>query len=119
MATAFFKKYPDADPSRFVFKDGKVFFKINPDNENRLANIEYRAFYDSPGWAKYLTSYKDRGFGIWFADGTIQPYEKNPSKEDINNFPIHVTDEKYFAVNSPSRTRPPWITNKIPISSLL
>ncbi len=33
MTTAFFKKYPDADPSRFVFKDGKVFFKINPDNE--------------------------------------------------------------------------------------
>ncbi len=101
MATAFFKKYPDADPSRFVFRDGKVFFKINPDNENRLADIEYRVFYDSPEWTKYLTSYKDRGFGIWFADGTIQPYEKNPSKEDINNFPIHVTDEKYFAASLP------------------
>ncbi len=23
----FFKKYPDADPSRFVFKDDQVFFK--------------------------------------------------------------------------------------------
>ncbi len=101
MATAFFKKYPDADPSRFVFKDDKVFFKINPDNENRLADIEYRVFYDSPEWSKYLTSYKDRGFGIWFADGTIQPYEKNPSKEDIQNFPVHVTDEKYFAASLP------------------
>ena len=101
MATAFFKKYPDADPSRFVFKDDKVFFKINPDNENRLADIEYRVFYDSPEWSKYLTSYKDRGFGIWFADGTIQPYEKNPSKEDIHNFPVHVTDEKYFAASLP------------------
>ena len=101
MATAFFKKYPDADPSRFVFKDDKVFFKINPDNENRLADIEYRVFYDSPEWSKYLTSYKDRGFGIWFADGTIQPYEKNPSKEDIHNFPAHVTDEKYFAASLP------------------
>ena len=97
----FFRKYPDADPSRFVFKDDKVFFKINPDNEYRLADIEYRVFYDSPEWVKYLTSYKDRGFGIWFADGTIQPYEKNPSKEDTNNFPVHVTDEKYFAASLP------------------
>ncbi len=40
----FFKKYPDADPNRFVFKDDKVFFKINPDNEYRLADIEYRVF---------------------------------------------------------------------------
>ena len=101
MATAFFKKYPDADPSRFLFKDDKVFFKINPNNENRLADIEYRVFYDSPEWTKFLTSYKDRGFGIWFADGTIQPYEKNPSKEDIHNFPVHVTDEKYFAASLP------------------
>ncbi len=101
MATAFFKKYPDADPSRFIFKDGKVFFKINPDNEHRLVDIEYRVFYDSPEWTKYLTSYKDRGFGIWFADGTVQPYKKNLSKEDINNFPIHVTDEKYFAASLP------------------
>ncbi len=101
MATAFFKKYPDADPSRFVFKDNKVFFKINPDNENRLADIEYRVFYDSPEWSKYLTSYKDRGFGIWFADGTVQPYEKNPSKENVNNFPAHVTDDKYFAASLP------------------
>ena len=101
MATVFFKKYPDADPRRFVFKDDKVFFKINPDNEYRLADIEYRVFYDSPEWSKYLTSYKERGFGIWFADGTIQPYEKNSSKEDIHNFPVHVTDEKYFAASLP------------------
>ena len=66
-----------------------------------MADIEYRVFYDSPEWTKYLTSYKDRGFGIWFADGTIQPYEKNPSKEDIHNFPIHVMDEKYFAASLP------------------
>ena len=101
MATAFFKKYPDADPSRFVFRNEKVFFKINPDNEYRLADIEYRVFQDSPEWTKYLTSYKDRGFGIWFADGTVQPYEKNPSEEDVNNFPVHVTDEKYFASSLP------------------
>ena len=101
MATAFFKKYPDADPSRFVFRNEKVFFKINPDNEYRLADIEYRVFQDSPEWTKYLTSYKDRGFGIWFADGTVQPYKKNPSEEDVNNFPVHVTDEKYFASSLP------------------
>ncbi len=100
MATAFFKKYPDADPNRFVFKDGKVFFKINPDNENRLADIEYRVFYDSPEWTKYLTSYKDRGFGIWFADGTIQTYDINSDKmANIHPFDplfIYVTNDKWF-----------------------
>ena len=99
MATAFFKKYPDADPSRFVFKDDKVFFKINPDNENRLADIEYRVFYDSPEWTKYLTSYKDRGFGIWFPDGTIQPYDvnhKTTTSMDINKIKIYVADDKWF-----------------------
>ncbi len=96
MATAFFKKYPDANPNRFVFKDGKVFFKINPDNENRLADIEYRVFYDSPEWTKYLTSYKDRGFGIWFADGTIQPFDINSDKlaYDIFLHKIYVTNEE-------------------------
>ncbi len=95
----FFKKYPDADPSRFVFRDGKVLFKINPDNEHRLADIEYRVFYDSPDWTKYLTSYKDRGFGIWFADGTIQTYDINhetTTNMDINKIKIYVTDDKWF-----------------------
>ena len=99
----FFKKYPDADPNRFVFKDGKVFFKINPDNEYRLADIEYRVFQDSPDWTKYLTSYKDRGFGIWFADGTIQPYKKNHTAiKDVNKFKVYVTDDDYFVANLPS-----------------
>ncbi len=83
----FFKKYPDADLNRFVFKDGKVFFKINPDNEYRLVDIKYRSFYDSPGWVKYLTSYKDNGFGIWSADGTVQTYDINhetTTNMDIN-----------------------------------
>ncbi len=99
----FFKKYPDADPNRFVFKDGKVFFKINLDNEYRLADIEYRVFQDSPEWTKYLTSYKERGFGIWFADGTIQPYKKNHTAiKDVNKFKVHVTDDDYFVANLPS-----------------
>ena len=95
----FFKKYPDADPSRFVFKDSKVFFKINPDNEYRLADIEYRVFYDIPDRVKYLTSYKERGFGIWFADGTIQTYDINhetTTNMDINKIKIYVTDDKWF-----------------------
>ena len=95
----FFIKYPDADPNRFVFKDGKVWFKINPDNEHRLVNIKYRSFYDSPGWAKYLTSYKDNGFGIWSADGTVQTYDINhetTTNMDINKIKIYVTDDKWF-----------------------
>ena len=95
----FFKKYPDADPNRFVFKNEKVWFKINPDNEYRLVDTEYRSFYDSPGWTKYLTSYKDRGFGIWSADGTIQTYDINhetTTNMDINKIKIYVTDDKWF-----------------------
>ena len=99
----FFKKYPDAAPSRFVFKDGKVFFKINPDNEYRLADIESRAYQGVSDWTKYLTSYKDRGFGIWFADGTIQPYKKNHTAiKDVNKFKVYVTDDDYFVANLPS-----------------
>ena len=83
-----------------MFKDGKVFFKINPDNEYRLADIEYRVFQDSPDWTKYLTSYKERGFGIWFADGTIQPYKKNHTAiKDVNKFKVYVTDDDYFVAN--------------------
>ncbi len=123
----FFKKYPDADPNRFVFKDGKVFFKINPDNEYRLADIEYRVFYDSPEWTKYLTRYKDRGFGIWFADGVVPKFQNtrfpnNPTRQQwgkhpyidstfqkpvnlgyaLNKFEIYVTNTEYFISNFPS-----------------
>ncbi len=99
----FFKKYPDADPSRFVFKDGKVFFKINSDNEYRLADIESRAYQGVSDWTKYLTSYKERGFGIWFADGTIQPYKKNHTAiKDVNKFKVYVMDDDYFVANLPS-----------------
>ncbi len=123
----FFKKYPDADPNRFVFKDGKVFFKINPDNEYRLADIEYRVFYDSPEWTKYLTSYKERGFGIWFADGVVPKFQNtrfpnNPTRQQwgkhpyidstfqkpvnlgyaLNKFEIYVTNTEYFISDFPS-----------------
>ena len=70
MSEAFFKKYPDADPNRFVFKDEKVWFTLNPDNEYRLLDIESDTYQRTSTWTNYLTSYKERGFGIWFADGT-------------------------------------------------
>ena len=100
--TEFFTKYPDADPSRFVFKNGKVWFKLNPDNEYRLLDVESDTYQRTPSWTKYLTSYKERGFGIWFADGTVQPYKKNTTMKDINKFKLYVTEDKYFEVSLPS-----------------
>ncbi len=103
MTTAFFKKYPDADPSRFVFKNEKVWFKINPDNEHRLLDIESDTFQRTSTWTKYLTSHKERGFGIWFADGTIQPYKKNNTAiKDVNRFKVYVWDDDYFVATLPS-----------------
>ncbi len=99
MSTAFFKKYPDADPSRFVFKNEKVWFKLNPDNEYRLLDIESDTYQRTSTWTNYLTSYKERGFGIWFADGTKQKYDKNHEttyKQDINKIKIYVTEDKFF-----------------------
>ncbi len=64
MATAFFKKYPDADPNRFVFKNEKVWFKINPDNENRLLDIESDTYQRTSAWTKRL-SHKLQRARIW------------------------------------------------------
>ena len=97
----FFTKYPDADPRRFVFKDGKVWFKLNPDNEYRLLDIESDTYQRTPSWTEYLTSYKERGFGIWFADGTVQPYKKNTTTENVNKFKMYVTEDKYFVAEPP------------------
>ena len=97
----FFTKYPDADPSRFVFNDGKVWFKLNPDNENRLLHIEFDTFQRTPSWTKYLTSYGECGFGIWFANGTVQPYKKNTNTKDINKFKVYVTEDEYFEAGLP------------------
>ncbi len=97
--TSFFAKYPDADPNRFVFRNEKVWFKINPENEYRLLDIESDTYQRTPTWTKYLTSYKERGFGIWFANGTIQTYDINhetTTNMDINKIKIYVTDDKWF-----------------------
>ncbi len=119
MTTTFFIKYPDADPSRFVFKNGKVWFKLNPDNKNRLLDIESDTYQRTPSWTKYLTSYKERGFGIWFADGTIQPYKKNTNTKDINKFKVDVTEDKYFEAGLPPFSITNLITKRTPISLLL
>ena len=102
--TNFFAKYPDADPNRFVFKDKKVWFKINPDNENRLIDIESRAYQGVSDWTKSLTSYKERGFGIWYANGTLQPLKKNTTTISINKFKVYVAEDKYFEASFPQLT---------------
>ncbi len=120
MTTTFFIKYPDADPSRFVFKNGKVWFKLNPDNENRLLDIESDTCQRTPSWTKYLTSYKERGFGIWFADGTVQPYKKNTTMKGQLRCMSRRTDiSKRVCRHFPSRTTQNKITKRTPISLLL
>ncbi len=105
----FFKKYPNADTRRFVFreveaKDEKpakvvTYFKIVPDNEYQLVDITSDTFLRTPGFTKYLTNFKERGFGIWFADGTVQPYKKNTNHIEENRFKMYVTDTQYFTAN--------------------
>ncbi len=64
-----------------------------------MLDIESDTYQRSPTWTKYLTSYKERGFGIWFADGTVQLFKKNQQKGDINKFKAYVTKNKYFEAN--------------------
>ena len=53
--------------------------KLNPDNEYRLLDIESDTYQRTPDFTKYLTSDKDRGFEIWYANGTVQPYKEKYS----------------------------------------
>ena len=59
----FYKKYPDADSGRFVFRvvDDKVvtYYKIG---NGGLLDITYDTFLRTPGFTKYLTNFKERGF---------------------------------------------------------
>ena len=119
--TKFFIKYSDADPNRFVFRNGKVWFKINPDNEYRLLDIESDTYQRTPTWTKYLTSYKERGFGIWFADGAVQPFKKTTTPKISINLKcmlrrISILKRTYY--HFPSRTHQMRITKRTPISSL-
>ena len=96
----FYKKYPDADSGRFVFRvvDDKVvtYYKIG---NGGLLDITYDTFLRTPGFTKYLTNFKERGFGIWFAKGTAQPYNKNTNRVEANKFKMYVTDNEYFTAN--------------------
>ncbi len=64
-------------------------------------DIESDTYQRTPSWKKYLTSYKERGFGIWFANGTVQAYEENTTTKDINKFKVYVTDSEYFEADLP------------------
>ncbi len=66
------------------------------ETEKDSFDITSDTFLNNKTWTKYLTSNKDKGFGIWYADGTIQPYEKNTTMKDIDKFKVYVTDTQYF-----------------------
>ena len=115
----FLEKYPDADVSKFRFEvelteEGDIdsyetYFKLT---ENDEFDITSDTFLNNKKWTKYLTSNKERGFGIWFANGTIQPYDINhetTTSMDINKIKIYVTDDKWFV----SDLSPYTITNTL------
>ncbi len=102
----FLEKYPDADVSKFKFqviltnegdiKGYETYFKLT---EKDSFDITSDTFLSNKKWTKYLKSNEDRGFGIWFANGTIQPYDINhetTTSMDINKIKIYVTDDKWF-----------------------
>ena len=112
----FLKKYPYADVSKFSFQvmltdEGDIdryetYFKLT---ENDSFDITSDTFLNNKKWTKYLKSNKvkieaeakakDKGFGIWFADGTMQTYDINhetTTNMDINKIKIYVTDDKWF-----------------------
>ena len=115
----FLEKYPDADVSKFKFEvklteEGDIdsyetYFKLT---EKDSFDITSDTFLNNKKWTKYLTSNKDKGFGIWFADGTVQPYDINhetTTSMDINKIKIYVTDDKWFV----SDLSPYTITNTL------
>ena len=99
----FLEKYPDADISKFRFEveltdEGdisgyKTYYKLT---EKDSFDITSDTFLNNKTWTKYLTSNKDKGFGIWYANGTVQPYEINTTMKDIDKFKVYVTDTQYF-----------------------
>ncbi len=102
----FFEKYPDADVSKFRFEveltnEGDIdsyetYFKLT---EKDSFDITSDTFLNNKKWIKYLTSNKDKGFGIWLANGTIQTYDINhetTTNMDINKIIIYVTDDNWF-----------------------
>ena len=129
----FLEKYPDADVSKFKFEvklteEGDIdsyetYFKLT---EKDSFDITSDTFLNNKTWKKYLTSNKERGFGIWFADGTVPKFQNtrfpnNPTRQEwgkhpfidstfqkpvnlgyaLNKFKIYVTNTEYFVSNFP------------------
>ncbi len=131
----FLEKYPDADVSKFRFEvelteEGDIdsyetYFKLT---EKDSFDITSDTFLNNKKWTKYLTSNKERGFGIWSANGTIQPYDINhetTTSMDINKIKIYVTDDKWFVSDlspytitntlSPNYTKNPFLASLLAV----
>ena len=80
----YLEKYPDADVSKFRFEvelteKGDIdsydtYFKLT---EKDSFDITSDTFLNNKKWTKYLTSNKERGFGIWFC--RTVPYNRMTS----------------------------------------
>ncbi len=102
----FLEKYPDADVSKFKFR---VILTNEGDIDRYETNfvvsdidsfdITSDTFLNNKKWTKYLMSNKDKGFRIWYANGTVQSYEKNTTMKDIDKFKVYVTNDKYFTAS--------------------
>ncbi len=102
----FLKKYPDADISKFEFRvilmdkgdidKYETYFKLSGIDS---FNITSDSFKINKQWTKYLTSNKDREFGIWYPNGTVQTYERNTTKINVSKFKAYVTDDEWFEVS--------------------
>ncbi len=115
----FLEKYPDADVSKFKFqviltdegdiKGYETYFKLT---EKDSFDITSDTFLNNKTWTKYLTSNKvkvkvskdDKGFGIWYADGTRQPLKKNTTMINISKFKVYVAEGNYFETSLPQLT---------------
>ena len=130
----FLKRYPDADVSKFRFEvkltdEGDIdkyetYFVVSGLDS---FDITSNSFKTNKAWTKYLTSNKDRGFGIWFANGTVPKFQNtrfpnDPTRQGwghhpiidstfqkpvslgytLNKFKIYVTDTEYFLSNFPA-----------------
>ena len=84
----FLKKYPDADVSKFKFQviltdEGDIdkyetYFVLTDIDSFDITSDSFKI---NKAWTKYLTSNKDRGFGIWYPNGTVPTLRKECDNE--------------------------------------
>ena len=74
----------------------ETYYKLT---EKDSFDITSNTFLNNKKWTKYLTSNQDRGFGIWFANDTVQPYAKNATRKDFDKLKDYVTSDKYFTAS--------------------